>query len=679
MIFSYNWLKQYIKGKMPGPEELVKLLMFHSFEIEGLEKKGQDYLIDIDVLPNRAHDCLCYVGVAREIAAICGLNIVNIEQEKLVLSQDKIKEIELKIQCPKLVPRYSAIVVKDVKISDSPKWMRERLETVGIRSINNIVDLTNFIMLETGQPLHAFDYDKIRGRKMIIRQSKKGEKVITLDDVERKLEDGMLVIEDGKGLIDLVGIMGGKLSEIDSKTKNIVLQAGNFDKRILYVTSKKLKHSTDASCIYTQGIDPNLTVPALERANFLLKQSGNGKIVQLIDIYPKKVMPKKIKLDLDYVNHLLGVKIPKQKAIKILKDLGFGVSGKSQQITVTVPTRRVDVLIPCNLVEEIGRVYGYENIPSVFPAGILSPPKRNDEFFWENNIRDILKEAGFCEAYGYSFVGDKDEDVFGWPKNELVEIANPVSSLNRYLRPSLIINLTKAAKENLKNFDTIRMFELGSVFRKKNGFKEKRMLTGVLTGKGVKDDGFYILKGAVDDLFNKLGISDIWYDNIKPTPEDSNLTIWHPGKTAEIKSGNTELGFLGQLHPAVAKGLNIKEKIFLFDIDLELTLKAVSEEHEYRPISPYPAVLRDISLLVPRGTKTVDILNAINIAGGAIVRDVDLFDVYSGKEVPDGRENFAFHIIYQSEEKTLSSQEVDMVHQKIIKLLEENLEWEVRK
>ena len=648
MIFSYNWLQSFFEKKLPKPKELAEVLTMHSFEVESVEKKSKDWILDIDVLPDRAHDCLCHLGVAREIAAILNVKFKEPQTAKLKKVNGKIKPIQVKIQCPRLVPRYSAIVIEDIEITKSPQWLKEKLEALGIRSINNIVDLTNFIMLETGQPLHVFDYDKIRGQKMIIQQSKKGEKIITLDGVERKLEKGALVIKDEKELTDLVGIMGGKSSEIDSETKNVILQAGNFDRRTIYLTSKQLKHSTDASNIYTQGIDPNLTIPVLERTYFLLKQLGGGKIVQLIDMYPKKVGPKKIKLDVDYVEKLLGVKIPKKEITSILKRLG--VQGTE------VPTSRLDISIQEDLIEEIARIYGYEKIKASFPNASLIPPEKNLDIFWEDRIKDILKEVGFCEVYNYSFVEQDGE----------IEVANPISKKQKYLRPSLIPNLLKNVKENLKNFEKIKIFELGKIFF---GKQERKMLTGLMTAENKTINVFYQVKGVVDLMLKKLGISDIWYDSYQPTLEQSKIDIWQKGECAEIKIGQEEVGFLGKISSGVVA----------FDIDFEKLAELASEEHEYRPISPFPTAIRDLAILTPQNVLVEQVLNKINTAGGTLVRDVDLFDMYEGRELPEGKKNLAFHIVFQAEDRTLTTKEIDKLMIKIIKVLEKEPSWEVRK
>ncbi len=688
MKISYNWLKDYLKGKIPEPKKLAEILTLHSFEVESIEKKGKDWILDIDVLPNRACDCLSYIGIAREIAAMTNNKFhipgFKFQEDKKLKTKDLVKvEIRDKKDCS----RYTAKVISGVKVTSSPKWIKERLRVCGLQPINNIVDIANYVMLETGQPIHAFDLDKIK-KKIIVRRAKKGEKIKALDEKTYKLEKDILLIADEKGPIGIAGIKGGQSTAIDFNTKNIIIEAASFDRRIIRQGSKKMKLRTDASWRFENGIDPNLIDFTQERVVSLIQEISGGRIAKgMIDLYPKKVFSKKIKLDLDYVDKLLGVKIPKQKVIKILKSLDLKiVNCKLKILNVEIPTFRLDISIPEDLIEEIGRIFGYQNIPSVFPQTILIPPERNDEILWTRNCRNILKERGFSEVYNYSFIGEKDKGIFGWQDEELLEVLNPMSVFNKYMRPSLIPNLLKNTKENLKNFDEIKIFELGKTFvrkqntkGKKQEFLERKMLSGILTKKDIKDEGFYELKGMVDSLLNKLGISNIWYDDYKATPEDSHLSLWHPKKCAEIKIDNQEVGFLGQIYPKISEDLGVKEKVFVFDFNFERLIKLVSEEHEYQPISSQPMAIRDLAVLVPRGTKVVEVLNKINRAGGKLVQDVDLFDIYSGEEITQGKENFAFHIIYQAEDRTLSSKEIDKIQQRIIKALEENIEWEVRK
>ena len=632
MIFSYNWLKEYVKN-LPKPERLSDLLTMHSFEVKEVKKIKRDWTLDIDVLPNRAHDCFCHLGIAREISAITGLALVlpTLDVRKTDRHRMSVTvEVRDKMACP----RYTAKAVTEVKVASSPKWMQERLKTCGLRPVNNIVDIANYVMLETGQPLHAFDGEKLEGKKILVRFAKKGEKITTLDNQRFNLDPDILVIADAKKPIAIAGIKGGKEPEIDKKTKVVVLESANFYRRAIRKSSKKLNLKTDASWRFEHGLDPNLTEFAINRAVFLIQKVAGGKFDSgIVDVYPKKVYPKKIKLNLNYVESLLGVRIPEKKIKSILKKLGFRLMGLGNPLLAEVPTRRLDVSLAEDLIEEIGRIYGYEKIPAVFPVVSLIPSKRNLDIFWENIVKNILKEAGFTEVYNYSFISEKGG----------VEVENPVSSEYKYLRPSLIPNLLKNIEKNLRYFSEIKIFELGKVFE---GRKEKRQLSGSVVGQD-----FYYLKGVIDLLLNKLGISDIQY-------EERGLRV------ALIKVNGTALGFL-------------KEKVF--ELDFEKLQKLASEEHQYHPLSKFPSAVRDLAILVPRETKVVEVLNKINAAGGRLVRDIDLFDIYQGTELPQGKKNLAFHIVYQAEDRTLKSEEIDKIHQKIIKTLEKKPRWQVRK
>lgn len=681
MRFSYNWLKEYIDGKLLDAKKLGELLMFHSFELESVEKAGKDWVLDIDVLPNRAHDCLSHIGIAREAVAILGLKLkmplANPKEDKNLKIRDLIRaEVEEADDCF----RYGAIYLKDIQVKESPAWLKERLKALGLLPINNIVDATNYVMVETGQPLHAFDADKI-GKQIFIRRAGKGEDIKTLDKDKKafNLDESMLVIADLRKPVAIAGIKGGEETGIDKNTKNIVVEAANFNPILIRKTSQKLKLKTDASWRFENGIDPNLIDFSLNRIAYFLQKVAGGKLAcGKVDIYPKKILPKKIKLETEYATRLLGFEISKAQCVKILNSLGFICNDAGpKHILVECPTRRIDVVLQEDLVEEIGRVVGYLNIQSTFPRVAIVPPKRNDEFFWRDNAKKVMKELGFCEAYNYSFIGEKEKEDFKWPQKNLFEIENPISSLNKFLRPSLSFGLIRNVKDNLKNFDEVKLFEIGSVFQNQK-IKEKKMAAGIFAKKGRNNEGFFELKGVVEQLLNDLGIMDIWYDNVKATPNNSTMDLWQEQQTAEIKTAGKELGFLGEVSFKLLETLGIKERVFMFELDFEKIAKLANEESEYEPIVFHPSVFRDLAVVVPSGTKTADILNIISAVGGKIVKDVDLFDVYSGVEIGRGKENLAFHIIYQDENKTLNSKEVDETHKKIVEELEKNPDWEIR-
>jgi len=675
MVFSYNWLQSFFQKKLPKPEKLAEFLTMKAFEVSEVRKAGKDFVLDIDILPNRAGDCFSHQGIAREIAAITGLiyrgSTSMVSEDKNLKAKDFVGvEVKNKVACP----RYTAGVVTDVKVGPSPKWIRERLKVCGLRPINNVVDIANYVMLETGQPLHAFDDQKLEGEKIIVRFAKNREKIVTLDEEKYDLNENILVIADAKKPVAIAGIKGGKIPEIDKKTKIIVLESANFDSRVVRRGSQKLDLKTDASWRFEHGLDPNLTEMAINRAAYLIQKIAKGKVAKgLIDFYPKKVLPKRVKLDLDYLEKLLGIKIPVREIKNIFKRLDLQIiEAKPRYLLVKVPTRRLDISLPEDLIEEIGRIYGYQKIKAAFPTATLIPPKRNIEIFWGDMTKNILKEAGFTEVYNYSFFGEKEAKLFGYEKKDLIELENPLSGEQKYLRASLIPNLLKNIEKNFRYFPEIKIFELGKTSQKPN--LEKRALTGVITG-----DAFYQAKGMVDLLLNKLGISNIWYDSWQPTPEQTKFSIWHPKKCAEIKIDGEEVGFLGEISPRVLHSLDFQGKVVLFDIDFEKLSKISSEEHEYQPISKFPAAVRDIAILVPRQIRVEEVLNKIEAVGGRLIRDIDLFDIYEGEEIPRGKKNLAFHLIYQAEDRTLSSKEIDQIQNKIILALEKEIGWEIRK
>ncbi|MBI2644064.1 MAG: phenylalanine--tRNA ligase subunit beta [Candidatus Wildermuthbacteria bacterium] len=681
MLYSYNWLQEYIGKKLPKPEKLAELLSLHAFEIEEVKKQGSDWIFDIAVLPNRAHDCAGHQGMAREIAVLTGLPLALPKRSTIKTQKSTLGPMKVTIQAKSFVPRYSALVIEGVHPKQSPKWLKERLEAAGVNSINSIVDITNFVMLETGQPLHAFDYDSIRGKTMTVRQAKEKEKLETLDNITFSLPQGALVIEDKEGLIDLVGIKGGKISGITSATKNIVLQAATFDPTIIYKTKKQLHYTTQAADIYAAGIDSERTTEALERAWTLLKQVGNGKVAQIIDIYPAKIRPATIFLNSQLVEKILGVAVPQEEMKRILKGLGFEIKQTSQKRGVwqiQVPSRRMDVSMPEDLVEEIGRIHGYNAIPSKFPVLSLQPHERSASFVWRERIRDLMKEAGFTEIYTYSFLGEKDKKRFGYQDKEtkkIIELENPLSEEVAYLRTNLLPNLLKQIAVNQKRYRVINIFELGTVYAKeKESFQEKKELSGISIGKS-----FYEMKGIVDFLCESMGITDVWYDNYQQTPELAPSALWHSKKSVEIKIGDEEIGFVGEIAKSILSNLKIDYPVAAFSLDEERISKFAQENIAYQLPSRFPASVRDIAVLVPFQTKVVDIMNMIEGTAGEIIQDVDLFDMYEGPELPAEKKNFAFHIVYQASDRTLTAEEIDAIHNKIIKNLEQNPDWEVRK
>lgn len=606
MKFSYNFLQSFFDKKLPKPDKLGELLTLHAFEIETVEKFKDDFVLDIDITPNRAADCLSHYGIAREISVIANLKLKEIKPNIKIESNGS---IDIEVKDSKECPRYTSRVIENVKVGASPKHIKDRLLACGLDPINNIVDAANYVMLETGQPMHVFDYDKVD--RIIVRRAKK-ESIIGLDDNKHQLDPSILVIADSKKPIAIAGIKGGKDTGVDKKTKRVLIEAANFDALLIRKASQKLNLKTDASFRFEHGYDPNLTELAINRLTELI----SGKAGKLIDKYPKKHVPLKIKFNIDRVKRLLGTEI--KKPLDILKSLGMQTKGN----IVTVPTFRPDITSEHDLIEEIGRIYGYSNLKSEMPKVILNPDIRDEELIWVRKIKDVLQSIGFIETYNYSFVSKKEEGI---------ELENPFSEDMYYLRKTLLINLIKVAENNAKHTKDILLFEIGKVFG-----KEKLMLGAVVLGK----DKFYYLKGVIDFILQSLGITDNMYIG-------NNMS--------EIKIGNILVGKIGEF----------KKNIYAFEIDLAKLIKLAKDENEYMPISKYPAAIRDISVLVSLDTKVSDVMNEI-YKHSKLIADVDLFDIFQ----KDNNKSLAFHIKYQSHNKTLESKEIDQIQKNIINGLE---------
>jgi len=683
MKISYNWLKSHLKT-LPQPQKLADLLTLHSFEVKSVDKRLNDYLLDIDVLPNRAHDCLCHLGVAKECAALLKKKIHKVEPKIAESKSKKINEfLSLEVKDKEKCLRYNARMISGIKIGPSPKWLAERLESIGQKSINNVVDATNYVMFDLGQPLHCFDYEKIEGKKIIVRKARSGEEIITLDGEKLKLDDSVLVIADAYAPLALAGVKGGKKAEITAKTKTVVLESANFSISAVRSTIRKTGIKTEASMRFEHGLDPNLTIEAIDVVAELIKRIAGGEIIDgIIDIYPQKVFAKKIKLNPQKIFGMLGKEVSISKIKEILTSLGFEIDNA---LKVTVPTIRQDIEIEEDLIEEIARMIGYGNIPPQHPLGFLGISKSDDSLIITNKIKSILESLGFNEVYNFSFVGEGDIQKLNLNIQGYLELENPLSADLKYLRRDLIVNLLKNVKDNAKNFlhlpEGIRIFELGNIYYKNGEAKEEKMLAAMMATRKeeIKGERFYELKGVVDVLLNKLGITDQWYDDYGATPDDTDVVFWQEGHTAEIKVGDEEIGFLGYINPRILNALNIKGTVVALNLNFKKILKLATEELIYQPPSPYPAAIRDLAIFVDLKDRVADVLNVIEITGGDLVQDVDLFDIYEGEGIPDGKKSLAFHIVYQSYEKTLTDEEVDKIHRKIIRELEKNNNWQVRR
>lgn len=645
MIVSYSWLNSFFKKPLPQPEKLAEILTMHSFEVESIERKKNDWILNIDVLPDRAGDALSHLGIARECAAILNLKIsypgVKIKEER-----EKAKDL-LKIEIKnKNCKRYSARIISNVKIGPSPKWMQDKLINCGINPINNIVDITNYVMLELGQPLHAFDYDKIEGKKIIVRSAKPGEKILLLNNTECLLDKKIMMIADEKRSLAIAGIKGGKHAEVNSETKNIILESANFDPKTTGQTARKLNIRTDASSRFEHNLDPNLTELALNKASSMIKEYSKGEIHPgIIDFYEEKIKPKRIKIELELVKKILGINISLNDVINILNRLEIKVISKN--LLLEIPTFRQDLLIPENIIEEIGRINGYDKIPSLLPC-FFSPAKRNNELFFINKIKDIFKELKYSETYNYSFLSEKEIKEFNLKAEK---INNPISSFFEYLRPSLIPQIIDNVNENLKSFKEIKIFEIGKIFiPEEKKIEEKIVITGAVSSLDLA-----LLKGELIYVLDSIGIKNITF------------------KGLELKIEEEKIGEIKQIN-----------NILCFELYFNVLINHAKEEKEYEEIFCHPQASRDISGIINEDIDNVQIFEVIQnpllktLISGTFKITPNILDVYKGN-LPKGKKSVTVNIILQHIERTLSSEEINKIINEIIKNLSEKLGWEERK
>ena len=620
-----------------------------------------DVIFEIDILPNRAHDCLSHIGVAREVAALLKKSI---KYQVSSIKQDlKESSLSIKVEEKSLCKRYSAAVVKDVEIKDSPIWLKNKLESCGVRSINNIVDITNYVMLSFGQPMHAFDADKLNG-KIIIRKAKKGEKILALDEETYELNENDLVIADEKSPIAIAGVMGGKETAVDEKTENIIFEAANFDCTNIRKTSKRLKLSSESSYRFEREIDPEMTIPAIMKAIEMASDLAGGKIKENItDIYPSPVKKKEIEFNFERIKNLLGVEVDEKEVLRILESLDFEAAINNGILKIKVPTYRIDIERANDIIEEVGRIYGYKNIPEVAPEVEMISVAGDKILLLEKDLRTISEGLGFCEIYNYSFVSEKDISNLGLKIKDHLELQNPLSEEHKFLRISVLPYLLKNVEKNLKYRDSFALFELGRVYLKSDNKlpDERRIFAGVVVDKNIKSTLFYELKGRMEILLNKLGIGELTYKEIKATEP-----FWHKSRSAEIIYENKTIGRVGEIHPDISNAFGIETRVSYVEIYEEELLEFYSREKNFQKINKFPSAELDLSVVFAEDVKWDDVKKVVFTTGGKLVKNVEPFDIYRGEELGDGKKSIAFRISYQAEDRTLKDEEVGVIQDKVI-------------
>jgi phenylalanyl-tRNA synthetase beta chain len=655
-----------------------------------------DIVLELDVTPNLAR-CLSMIGVAREVAALTG-QAVRYPPAALKATGAPIQgQVDVVIEDPKLSARYAAALIRGIQIGPAPGWMQRRLTYAGMRPISNIVDVTNYVMLEWGQPLHAFDYDLLVQRAggkppaIIVRPARSGEVLTTLDGVRRELTPDNLLIADTGGPIAIAGVMGGAETEVSAGTTNILLESANFDFRSVRRTMKTLNLPSEASIRFSRDIHPELVKPAAERAAELMREHAGGTVCRgLVDQYPAPVPPQVTHLEMAEVRRLLGLNFPVGEAVRILKALEFRVEQKGPEtLLVTTPPHRRDIQEgPADLIEDLVRTYGYDRLPATLLAEPLPRQRGNPSLALEEEVRDILVRAGLQEVITYSLTTPDREAPLGLPAAPYVTLQNPISSERVVMRHCLLAGMLEVAEANLRHTDDLRLFEVGPVFLPHAGEKlpdEPRRLAIVMTGKrqpefwGGPGNGqsqglldFFDLKGVVESLASDLHVGSVTY---KP----SGATYLHPGKAAEVVVGDKDVGSFGQMHPKSVAAYGLGDRVVLAgEFDLEAILAMVPARYSYTPLPRFPAALRDIAVIVDEGISSERVVAEIHTAGGNLLRGARLFDLYRGESIPSGTKSLAFALAYQAADRTLTDKEVDKAHKKIEDRLKHVLKAQIR-
>ncbi|MFP4662026.1 MAG: phenylalanine--tRNA ligase subunit beta [Halanaerobiales bacterium] len=653
-----------------------------------------DYILKLDLTPNYAR-CLGMLGIAREMEALQDDKEViypdiNIKEK----GQDIDEMVEVEVKDPDLCPRYTGRIIKDVKIGPSPLWMQKRLTAAGIRPINNIVDITNYVLMEYNQPLHAFDFDKITDQKIIVRRAEEGEKHLTLDNQERTLDNEILVIADPEKAVGLAGVMGGANSEVTEETTTIFLESAYFNPVNIRKTSKKLGLPSEASHRFERGIDIENVIEAGNRAAYLMQEYAEGTVLPgVIDVYPEPYQPLVIDLDLEMTNRVLGVDLTADEIADMLRKLKFTVenlenndvqSGNDKNILrILVPAFRGDVEREADLIEEVARMYGYNNIPVTVPAGEQQGGKSFKQQF-EDITKDFMISAGLDEVINFSLCSKNDYGILQLANDSVlrnwVEVKNPLSEAYEVMRTSLIPGILDVLSSNAKRqLDKMNVFELGNIYFKQEGEKPYYQSTRLAgASMGYEEDAwnssapdFYYLKGILDAYFERIGLYNVSF-------EADRISYLHPGRTAKIMLDNEELGIIGEVLPEIIEELDLIERTAVFQLSIEKILDRVNLIQRYKDLPRYPTAERDLAVLVARDINSASLLDLIIEKGGELLKNADIFDLYQGDQIPENKKSIAFKLLFQAGDRTLRDEEVNKLFNEIIKALENQYNAKIR-
>ena len=636
-----------------------------------------DVVVEYEITSNRV-DCFSMLGIAREAAATFGKEFVPPVVEKTGNSEDVNDYIKVTVKDSDLCSRYTARVVKNIKIAPSPEWMQRRLAAQGIRPINNIVDITNYVMEEYGQPMHAYDLDKIEGKEIVVRRAEKNEKFVTLDGQERTLDDSVLMICDGKKAIGMAGIMGGENSMITDDVTTMLFEAACFDGTNIRLSGKKVGMRTDASAKFEKGLDPNLAMEAMDRACQLIEELGAGEVVGgAVDIYPVKKEGTRIPFEPEKYNRLLGTDIAPETMLSYFKKIDLGYDESTNE--VLAPSWRQDLACDADLAEEVARFFGYANIPMTLPSGEATTGKLPFKLRIESMAREIAEFCGFSQGMTYSFESPKVFDKLLLPEDsklrQTVTIANPLGEDFSIMRTSSLNGMLTSLSTNYNRRNkNVRLYELGNIYLPKQvpvtELPDERMQFTL----GMYGDGdFYTMKGVIEEFLYKVGMRK------KPEYDpNAGRPYLHPGRQANVVYDGTVIGYLGEVHPTVAANYNMKDRVYIAVIDMPEIVSRATFDRKYEGIAKFPAATRDISMLVPKEILAGDIEKVFDEKGGKNLESYQLFDIYEGAQIRGGYKSVAYSLVFRAKDRNLEEADISGAMDKILKALE-NMGIELRK
>lgn len=624
-----------------------------------------DTVFEYEITSNRV-DCFGVLGIAREAAATFKKPFVPPLVKETGRTGNAADEISVEIKDTELCKRYCARVVKNVKLAPSPEWMQRRLAASGIRPINNLVDITNYVMEEYGQPMHAYDLDALAGKKIIVRRAKEGEKFVTLDGQERELDSNMLMICDGEKSVGLAGIMGGENSKITDDVKNILFEAATFDGTNIRLSSKRAGLRTDASSKFEKGLDPENAKAAIDRACALIEELGAGEVVcGTVDIYPEPVSPKRIKIDMDKINGLLGTSVTLEEAKEYFKRLEIQYDDAAGE--VIAPTFRQDLLCSADIAEEVARFFGYDNIPITLPSGEATAGKLSFKMRIEAVARDIAEFCGFSQGMTYSFESPKVFDKLlipnDSPMRRTVNILNPLGEDFSIMRTTSLNGMLTSLSSNYNRRNkNVRLYELGNIYLPKalpvTELPEERM---EFTLGAYGDVDFFDMKGVVEEFFDKIGL----HKKEEYDPSDKKPFL-HPGRQADIIYDGRKVGYLGEVHPQVADNYDIGDRAYVAVIDMPEITDLATFDRKYEGIAKYPAVSRDIAMVMPKSILVGQVESVFDKKGGKLLEDYRLFDIYEGAQIKEGYKSVAYSLTFRASDRTLEDKEIVAVMDKIL-------------